>query len=130
MHHPVFLRIGDHDLRLRDGHALGMVHFSAIMTVDRSTCTLVYSEVFATETPMVRYTLDSETCRRLAEAEQAVELCDDAGRVIGFFLPEGAARGLPPAGLPIPLSDEEIARRRANRSGRTLEAILRGREPR
>ena len=26
-HHPVFLRIGDHDLRLRDGHALGMVHF-------------------------------------------------------------------------------------------------------
>lgn len=77
---------------------------------------------------MVRYTLDSETCRRLGEATQAVELCDDAGRVIGVFLPESAARGRPPEGLPVPLAPEEIERRRSHRSGRTLDEILRGLE--
>ncbi len=34
---------------------------------------------------MVRYTLDSETCRRLGEASQTVELVDGTARVIGFF---------------------------------------------
>lgn len=79
---------------------------------------------------MVRYTLDAETCRRLGEAMQTVELCDDAGRVIGFFLPESASRGQPPAGLQVPLTEDEIERRRARRSGRTLDEILRRFEPR
>ena len=79
---------------------------------------------------MVRYTLDSETCRRLVEAMQAVELCDETGRVIGVFLPEEAARGVPPADLPTRLTPDEIERRRANRSGRTLDDILRGLESR
>ena len=74
---------------------------------------------------MVRFTLDHETCRRLGEATQAVELCDGEGRVIGFFLPEGAAHGLPPAGLDSPLLAEEIKRRRSIRTGRTLDEILR-----
>lgn len=75
---------------------------------------------------MVRYTLDSETCRRLGEVNQAVELCDGAGKVIGFFLPDAGPRGLPPAGLESPLSQEEIERRRRARTGRTLVEILRG----
>lgn len=79
---------------------------------------------------MVRYTLDSETCRQLGEATQAVELCDNAGRVIGFFLPGAAPRGQPPTGLPVPLPAEEIERRRAHRTGRTLDEILRSLEPR
>lgn len=78
---------------------------------------------------MVRYTLDSETCRRLGEATQTVELCDDAGRVIGVFLPEVAVRGRPPEGLQLPLTADEIERRRAWRSGRTLDEILRDLEP-
>lgn len=78
---------------------------------------------------MVRYTLDSETSRRLGAAAQPVELCDDAGRVIGFFLPEGSPRGVPPAGLEVPLGNEEIERRRRSRSGRTLDEILRGLGP-
>lgn len=73
---------------------------------------------------MVRYALDAETCRQLGEATQTVELCDGAGRVIGFFLPEGVPRGIPPAGMQIPLSREEIERRRACRSGRTLDEIF------
>ena len=79
---------------------------------------------------MVRYTLDSETSRRLGASAQPVELCDEAGRVIGFFLPEGAPCGVPPAGLEVPLGTEEIERRRQSRSGRTLDQILRGLGPR
>lgn len=79
---------------------------------------------------MVQVRLDSETCRQLGAVGQSVELCDDDGRVIGVFLPEGCPHGLPPAGLAIPLSVEEIQRRRQSRSGRTLEEILRGLEPR
>lgn len=79
---------------------------------------------------MVRYTLDSETSRQLGEATQAVELCDGAGKVIGFFLPECGGRGLPPAGLESPLSVEEIERRRTTHTGRTLDEILRSVEPR
>jgi hypothetical protein len=78
---------------------------------------------------VVRYTLDPETCRRLGEATQAVELCDREGRVIGFFLPEGDARGLPPVGLESSLSAEEIERRRSARTGRTLDEILRSFDP-
>lgn len=79
---------------------------------------------------MVRYTLDSETCRRLGEATQTVELCDTAGRVIGFFLPGAAPCGQPPAALQVPLTADEIERRRTHRSGRTLNEILRGLESR
>ena len=79
---------------------------------------------------MVRLTLDRETCRRLGEATQAVELCDGEGRVIGFFLPEGDTHGLPPAGLDSALSAEEIERRRSMRTGRTLDEILRSRDSR
>lgn len=78
---------------------------------------------------MVRYTLDADTCRKLGQANEAVELCDGAGRVIGFFLPEGAPRGVPPAGMQIPLSRDEIERRRASPMGRTLSEILRGLDP-
>lgn len=78
----------------------------------------------------MRYTLNSETSRHLGEATQAVELCDEAGNVIGFFLPESGRRGLPPAGLASPLTAEEIERRRTTRTGRTLDEILRSVEPR
>lgn len=75
---------------------------------------------------MEQCVLDSETCRRLREAKQAVELCDGSGQVIGVFLPEGGPQGVPPAGLQSPLSREEIDRRRSARVGRTLDEILHG----
>jgi hypothetical protein len=61
---------------------------------------------------------------------QTVELCDDAGRVIGLFLPAAARRGQPPADLQIPLTADEIERGRGRRSGRTLDEILGSVEPR
>jgi hypothetical protein len=45
-------------------------------------------------------------------------------------LPGAAARGQPPAGLKVPLTADEIEERRAHRSGRTLDEILRSLEPR
>ena len=57
---------------------------------------------------MVRYTLDSETCQRLGEVDQTVELCDGDGKVIGYFLPERGPRGVPPAGLKPTLTAEEL----------------------
>ncbi len=75
---------------------------------------------------MARITLDSEVCRKLDAVAEAVEICDLAGRVIGFFLPENGRPGVPPADLRVPLSDEEVERRRQARSGRTLDVILRG----
>ncbi len=75
---------------------------------------------------MARITLDSEVCRKLDEVAETVEICDLEGRVIGFFLPDIGRPGVPPADLRVPLSDEEVERRRKVRSGRTLDEILRG----
>jgi len=75
---------------------------------------------------MVQIKLDSETCRQLGAVDETAELCDDFGRVIGLFFPDTHGRGRPPAGMEIPLSDQEIERRRASRSGRTLPEILDG----
>ncbi len=73
---------------------------------------------------MGRIQLDSEACSQLRSATGMVELCDNAGRVIGHFVPEGVKHGLPPADLVIPLSVAEIERRRQTRRGRTLDEIL------
>lgn len=75
---------------------------------------------------MEQCVLDAETCRRLREAKQAVELCDGSGQVIGVFLPESGPQGVPPDGLDSALSREEIDRRRSARVGRTLDEILHG----
>ena len=73
---------------------------------------------------MVRIQLDSDTCRRLGSMEQAVELCDGSGRVIGFFLPERERPGRLPEGFVNPFTDDEVARLRGVRQGRTLDEIV------
>jgi len=75
---------------------------------------------------MARITLDPEVCRKLDAVAETVEICDLEGRVIGFFLPDIGRPGVPPADLRVPLSVEEVERRRQARSGRTLDEILRG----
>ena len=75
---------------------------------------------------MVRIQLDAQACRQLRTASGMVELCDGAGEVIGHFVPKGVNPGRPPAELVIPLSIEEIERRRRVRQGRTLDEIIRG----
>jgi hypothetical protein len=56
------------------------------------------------------------------------ELTDSEGRIIGRFLPEGIGK-LPP-GVKSPFTEEEMAERRKDRSGRPLADILRDLEAR
>lgn len=58
----------------------------------------------------------------------AVELTDATGRVLGRFLPENYGK-LPP-GVKSPFTEEELAERRKDRSGRPLADILRDLEGR
>jgi hypothetical protein len=73
---------------------------------------------------MTKLTLPQDIGRQLTAADQCVELCDEAGRTIGFFTPI-----LSPALLDPGISDKELDRR--EREDRThtsdeVRARLRG----
>jgi hypothetical protein len=69
---------------------------------------------------MTRLTVDAVTCDKLRNAIGLVELCDEAGRTLGYF------QTAPKGGLHSPFSEEEIQRRRQElRTGRPLSEILR-----
>lgn len=72
---------------------------------------------------MTKVVVDSEVLSKLNTLDEPVELCDEAGRRLGYFHPTPTAG----QGGPIPaslISDEELQRRREQRGGRSLEAIL------
>jgi hypothetical protein len=50
-------------------------------------------------------------------------LCGSDGRILGRFLPEEEYRAILYGSVEIPYTDEEIARRRAERGGCTLDEI-------
>lgn len=75
---------------------------------------------------MTRIVLDSSACNRLEGIGDFAELCDEHGRIIGYFMSGDQRPGQPPAGFESSLSREEVERRRNTRSGRTTEEILRG----
>jgi hypothetical protein len=69
---------------------------------------------------MTRVMLDAAACDKLRQASGLVELCDQAGKTVGYF------QVAPVGGLRSPFSDEEIQRRRQEpRTGRPLAEILR-----
>ena len=70
---------------------------------------------------MIKLIVDSEIAEQLEESPGLLEICNQSGRTIGYFQPT-----LPPGSLSAmsPFSDEEIERRRKNRSGRPLRDIL------
>jgi hypothetical protein len=74
----------------------------------------------AKEIAMTRLTLDPILSARLHELSETLELCDEAGRTLGYFHPirvnEREGRS--------PFSDVELAERRKQRTGRPLSAIL------
>jgi hypothetical protein len=59
----------------------------------------------------------------LHKAHGRIELCDDSGRVLGFFHPTWYEE-LTQADRRGPFSDEEIERRRTERGGEPLAEIL------
>lgn len=66
---------------------------------------------------------DPTLLAQLAAAGGVVQLTDPSGGVIGVLHKEPF--GVPPPGYVFPISDEELARRRAETTGRSLAEILR-----
>lgn len=66
---------------------------------------------------MTRVIADSTLPARLRSGVEALEICDEAGQVLGYFHP--AVR------LTSPFSREELERRRLDRTGKPLSEVLR-----
>ncbi|MEX2317198.1 MAG: hypothetical protein WD669_08600 [Pirellulales bacterium] len=71
---------------------------------------------------MTRVTIDAATLAKFQGLEKLVEVCDEAGRIIGHFYP-GPPRDAE-GKIIVPFSDEEIHRRLQERTGRPLKDIL------
>jgi hypothetical protein len=71
---------------------------------------------------MTKVTIDATTVAKLKEFREMVELRDEAGRVVGHFLP-GPPRD-ENGNIIVPFSDEELDRRSQERGGRPLKDIL------
>jgi hypothetical protein len=75
---------------------------------------------------MTKLTLDQSSAAKLAEVPGPVQLCDEDGRVLGWYQPGMLSE--PPRALKdiAPLSNEELERRSKNREqGRPLKDIWR-----
>jgi len=71
---------------------------------------------------MTRVTIDAATLAKLKDLRDMVELCDEAGRVWGHFLP-GPPRDAN-GEIIVPFSEEELELRSQERGGRPLKDIL------
>ena len=71
---------------------------------------------------MTKITLDSATSAKLSGVDQHVELCDAAGRTLGYFVPVVDPSQYVES--PCPVSEEELDRREREGGGRTLAEIL------
>ena len=72
---------------------------------------------------MTRVICDEAMRAKLDHGDEHVELCDESGRTLGYFVPVSANEPGRPAGLKSPISDEELDRRRREEGGRTLAEI-------
>jgi hypothetical protein len=72
---------------------------------------------------MTQITVDESLQQRLGGLSEPIELCGSDGRILGRFLPEDEYRAILYGSVEIPYTDEEIARRRAERGGCSLEEI-------
>ena len=73
---------------------------------------------------MTRLTIDSEMRAKLGDCRELVEVCDESGRVVGFFHPTVLANVGAAQHPSSPISDEEIETARNQRTGRPLADIL------
>ena len=73
---------------------------------------------------MTKVVLDTGFLSKLAGIRETALLCDESGRVIGYFEPLEPPTGKGEDGAESPFSDDEIERFRKQRSGRSLQDIL------
>ena len=71
---------------------------------------------------MTRVTVDSSTIAKLHHLSDSLELCDEGGRLLGFFTPASAAKA--EQREPSPLSHDELERRVREPGGRSIPEIL------
>lgn len=74
---------------------------------------------------MGKLTLDSDLRDKLSTLDEPIELCDEAGRVLGHFLPTPLYQDLYYAALAAdgPHTKEELKQRHQERGGRSLAEI-------
>jgi hypothetical protein len=72
---------------------------------------------------MTQIQVDESLKQKLGGLEKSVELCAPDGRVLGRYLPEREYHEILYGSVKIPFTEEEIARRRAERGGCTLDEI-------
>jgi hypothetical protein len=72
---------------------------------------------------MTRFVLDAEATERLRATHERVEVCDEKGKTVGYFLPS-TDRGLYRI-FDCPFAEKEIERARNEPGGRSLEEIMR-----
>ena len=72
---------------------------------------------------MSRIVLDPQLRTRLNGLNEPMEVCDEAGKTVGHFLPDGLYREFLVAWSKAHLSNEELERRRQEPRGRTLAEI-------
>ncbi len=77
---------------------------------------------------MTKITLDSETLAKLQNPNDLVAIADGSGETIGFFQPLIKTATMQGGQTVSPFSDEEIERRRQQRTGCSLAEILDGLE--
>ena len=71
---------------------------------------------------MVRCTIDEATVAKLGSLDKRLEICDETGRLLGYFTP--ATDPDLYDGVDSPLSKEELIRRSHEGGGRPLADIL------
>jgi hypothetical protein len=70
---------------------------------------------------MTRIVIDEATRKKLGDLREALEVCDDSGRVLAYLTP--AEEGSIYEELVCPTSDEELDRRERDGVGRPLVQI-------
>ena len=73
---------------------------------------------------MTKFVVDAAFEAKLASLREPVEFCDQSGRTLGFFHPAGGSSEPGRPTVQSPFTDDEIQRRRQQRSGRPLGEIL------
>ena len=69
---------------------------------------------------MDKITLDQGLREKLNGLDQTIEVCDEGGRTVGYFVPDAAYRTLVYAWLNAQVTDEELERLSHERGGQPL----------
>lgn len=75
---------------------------------------------------MTRIIADAALPTQLLNLTEVAEVCDERGRTLGYYHPLSPVQGGKPQS---PFTDEEVERRRQQRSGRSLADIWKELDP-